>query len=182
MNVTSTVEPGASDHRPIAPTARVLEARDAYLAENGFSAAEYGAPTFRLKLFGRPFDLRNGASRQWAIPLHDLHHVATGYGTDFIGEAEIGAYELAAGCRTFIVYWLNSVAVLIGLFLSPLRVLAGFRAGLRARALYRLDVPYEELLALDVGALRRLLGLPEGGLAEHPRRLHAAAPSPSSER
>jgi hypothetical protein len=180
METTSAHELNSHALTPIAPSLSVLEARDRYLAENGFSAAEYHSPTFRLQLFGRPFDLTNSPDRQWAIPLHDLHHVATGYGTDFVGEAEIGAYELAAGCRTFIVYWLNSIAVLIGLFLAPLRVLAGFRAGARARALYRLELDYDSLLALDVGGLRRVLALPEEGLARHPRRLHAAAPKPVS--
>ena len=43
---------------------------------------------------GGVYDLPNPGFLPW----HDLHHVATGYGTGLIGEAEISAYELRAGC------------------------------------------------------------------------------------
>jgi hypothetical protein len=36
-----------------------------------------------------------------ALPPHDLHHVATGFDTTLVGEAEIGAWELASGCRHY---------------------------------------------------------------------------------
>ena len=39
----------------------------------------------------------NGAARVRAVRLHDLHHVATGYATSWVGEAEIGAWEREAG-------------------------------------------------------------------------------------
>lgn len=157
--------------QPFAPTLRVEDARADYLAENGFDVAGYTAPTFQMKLLGRPFDFPNTADRQYAIPLHDLHHLATGYGTDFLGEAEIGAWELRAGCETFIVYYLNSVAVLLGLFLSPRRVLAAFRAAKGARSLYRRPLSMEQALSMKLGDLRAHLGVPRGGIATH-RRLH----------
>ncbi len=160
--------------RPFEPTLRVEDARTDYLAENGFDVAEYTSPTFRLKLLGRYFDVRNTPDRQWAIPLHDLHHLATGYGTDFLGEAEIGAWELRAGCETFIVYYLNSMAVLFGLFLSPRRVLAAFRAAKGARSLYRAPLPMDQALSMRLGDLRSHLGVPRSGIAND-RRLHEDA-------
>jgi hypothetical protein len=159
---------------PIDGAVRVQSARDEYLAENGFSASEYTQPTVRLKFFGRYFDFPNSPSRQWAIPLHDLHHVATGYGTDFLGEAEVGMWELRAGCETPVVYFLNAAAVLIGLCLSPRRILAAYRAAKGARTLYRAPLPMEQLLAMRVGDLRSHLGVPGQGVGVE-RRLHEDA-------
>ena len=59
----------------------------------------------------------NTAERVRALRLHDLHHVLTGYDTDLAGEAEIGAWEIASGCRDFWAAWvLNGLAALAGLF------------------------------------------------------------------
>lgn len=159
---------------PVGSEVRVRAGRDDYLAENGFTEAEYTMPTVRLKFFGRYFDFPNSPNRQWAIPLHDLHHLATGYGTDFIGEAEVGLWELRAGCETPIVYALNGAAVVIGLFLSPRRMLAAYRAAKGARTLYRAPLPMEEVLSMRVGDLRAHLAIPEGGLCGE-RRLHEDA-------
>ncbi len=72
------------------PDSTVREGRDAYLADNGFDMAGYTAKTFALPMFGREVHLPNPPSRQRALARHDLHHALTGYGTDYIGEAEIG--------------------------------------------------------------------------------------------
>lgn len=162
---------------PLPASLSVREARDAYLAENGFDTETYTAETVTLMAFGRTWSFPNRPNRQWAIPLHDLHHVATGFGSDLVGEGEIGAWELAAGCRTPVVYALNAAALLVGLFLAPRRMLEAYRAGLRSLALYRQPIAYDALLALDLGTLRARLRLPEDGLATHPRRLHEAAPA-----
>ncbi|HEY6338827.1 MAG TPA: hypothetical protein VIW68_10060 [Candidatus Sulfotelmatobacter sp.] len=37
-------------------------------------------------------------------PLHDLHHVATGYDASFIGEAEISTFELRSGWGTPLIF------------------------------------------------------------------------------
>jgi len=47
------------------------------------------------------------------LPWHDLHHVATGYKTGLIGEAEISAYELRSGCRSFFIIILCVGAMMI---------------------------------------------------------------------
>ena len=118
--------------------------------------------------------LRTDFRPQAAIPFHDLHHVATGYGTDFVGEAEVGMWELRAGCETAVVYFLNGMAVLIGLSLSPRRMLAAYRAAKGAQSLYRAPVPVEKLLAMRVGELRAHLGVPDKGIGVE-RRLHEDA-------
>jgi hypothetical protein len=151
------------------------DTRDAlahYLAENGFNTKAYTEPTYEIEAFGCRYVFKNTPNRKWAIPLHDLHHAATGYGTDLVGEAEVGVWELMGGCQTPIVYALNIVAVLFGALLAPLRILRAVRDGRGARALYRLDHEYEELLVLPLGELCRRLGIPSGGMAWAPRRLH----------
>ncbi len=156
----------------------VREARDQYLGDNGFDVAGYTAPTFELEVFGRPVRFRNTRGRQRVVPLHDLHHVATGYGTDYVGEAEIGAWELRGGCPTLILWALNGAAVLIGLFLAPRRVVRAWRRAKGQRTLYRSGLGYDEALAMTVGALRAHLGLAAEGLVRGPVRLHGKAPGP----
>jgi len=76
---------------------RVFEARQRYFADNGFSDAGYSDRWVKLSIGPLPFVMPNLPSRRRAIPLHDLHHVATGYDTTVRGEAEISAWELGAG-------------------------------------------------------------------------------------
>ncbi|MFM2419646.1 MAG: hypothetical protein RL385_4369 [Pseudomonadota bacterium] len=166
--VESLVEPVASDHN-------LRAARDAYFAENGFTLADYSAQTVTIKAFGLALVLPNGPGRQWAVSQHDLHHVATGFGTDLVGEGELAAWELGAGCRRGVVYALNAMAFTAGFLLAPLRVLRAFRLGRGQRTLYRHPREYEALLDQTVGELRRHLGLPDFGLADKPRKLHEDA-------
>jgi hypothetical protein len=156
------------------PSSTVRAARDAYLSENGFDTSGYTAATFEVEAFGRRYIFKNTDDRKWAIPLHDLHHVATGYGTDLIGEAEIGAFELVAGCKTPIVYALNLTAVLMGFAIAPVRTWRAFAHARQAnaRALYRSEKSTDGLLDLSVADLRGRLGIPNEGLSRAPRRLH----------
>ena len=123
---------------------------DRYLAENGFTIDDYGAPSVTISVGPIVLRLPNSPARQRAIPLHDLHHVLTGYGTDLVGEAEIGAWELRAGCNTPFLFMINLTAVAIGLVLAPRRVWRAWRAARTARSLY-LDVePAAAYLALAI--------------------------------
>lgn len=135
------------------------EARNLYLAANSFSVRDYDTSTFTIGVFGLSLKLPNTEGRKRVIPLHDLHHVLTGFGTDWVGEAEIGAWELRAGCRTLIAYFLNASGVVIGLFLSPVRVWRAFRAARGQRTLYYDPAPYDRLLQMTVGELRNRLGI-----------------------
>jgi hypothetical protein len=150
---------------PSPDTLLVQEALDRYLMHNGFSTAAYTAPTFTVKLLGIPLKFPSTPARKRALPLHDLHHILTGYGTDWIGEAEIGAWELRAGCNSLVLYWLNGSGVLIGIFISPVRVWRAFLAARGQRTLYRDSASYASLLQMRVGELRRRLGIPQEGLA-----------------
>jgi hypothetical protein len=172
---TPAVQRAAGQRRPLPPTLSVREALSLYLGENGFDTASYTAPTFEFEAFGRRYTLPNSPERRRAVPLHDLHHMATGYGTDLVGEAEIGAWELVGGCRTPTVYLLNLLAMSGGLLLAPLRTLRALRDARGARALYRHDHDYDALLDLSLGELRARLGIPVDGLASRPQRLHDEA-------
>lgn len=141
------------------------EARDLFLAANHLSIEEYTAPTFSIGVFGLSLRLPNTKGRKRAVPFHDLHHVLTGYGTSWMGEAEIGAWELRSGCNSFITYYLNGAGVLIGLFLSPRRVWRAFRAAKGQHTLYLESLPYGRLLQMTVGEVRHRLGIPPQGLA-----------------
>ena len=146
-------------------TTSLQEARDLFLAANHLSVEEYTAPTFTVGVFGWQLTFPNPESRKHAVPLHDLHHVLTGFGTTWMGEAEIGAWELRAGCNSFITYFLNGGGVVIGLFLSPRRLWHAFRAAKGQRTLYLDSLPYERLLQMTVGEVRLRLRIPSQGLA-----------------
>jgi ubiquinone biosynthesis protein Coq4 len=109
--------------------------------------------------------------------LHDLHHVATGFGSDFTGEAEISAWEAAQGLRPLGFYtgWIVGNLALLGFVLAPRRARVAWRASKAPNLFHRPDLSYEGILEMSVAELRGLLALPEKGLSPRPRRLHANA-------
>ena len=146
------------------PNALLLgEARDLFLAGNGLRIEDYGASTFTIGFWGVQLKFPNTEARKRVVPLHDLHHVLTGYGADWAGEAEIGAWELRAGCDSLVAYVLNGGGVLIGLFLCPRRVWLAFRAAKGQRTLYGDSVEYDAILRRTVGEVRKRLGIPPNG-------------------
>jgi hypothetical protein len=145
-------------------TLTLREARDRFLSSNGFRVQDYSAPTYGLRIWGLSLRFPNTKAHRWATPLHDLHHILTGYETDWTGEAEIAAWELRAGCRTLDVYCLDIAGVIIGLFMSPARVWRAFVKAKGHRTLYRDGVLRESALQMTVGEVRSRLGIPPGGL------------------
>ena len=173
-----------SDERPTkctergsAMAERVADYVQRYLDENGFTREEYTART--VQLFAGPIAFRvpNPPARQRAVPLHDIHHVVTGFGTDVIGEGEQGAWELRAGCPGVIPIFLNSIAMLGGFLLAPRRVIRAFRSGKTAETLYgSTRISHEAALEMSLTELRQRLGVPERGVANpDERRLHSHA-------
>lgn len=163
---------------PLPASLTVLEGREAYLTENGFSVAAYEDPWTEASFLGAKFRVPNTAKHRRAIRLHDLHHVATGYGTDLVGEAEVSAWELRRGLRGLGTY-VSAIVIagaLAGLVFAPRRTLRAWRASRPRGSLFQTRRGYEELVKMSVGELRQDLGVPEEGIAEEPRRLHAYAP------
>jgi hypothetical protein len=92
----------ASHESPVnryADSMTVAAARAAFFVDGGLGAdGGSGARWVRVESRPIPFFVPNPACRVAAAKLHDLHHVATGYGVDWPGEAEIAAWEIASGC------------------------------------------------------------------------------------
>jgi hypothetical protein len=148
---------------PYSDALTLEEARNLFLAANGFSVADYTAPTFTIGFGGLPVKFPNTEERKRVVPQHDLHHVLTGYGTDWIGEAKIGAWELRAGCDSFFAYLLNTLGVVLGLFLPPTGVWRAFLAAKGQGTLYRNSSDYHAILQMTVGEVRDKLGIPRLG-------------------
>lgn len=172
--------------RPFPPSWTVRRARDAYLAENGFTVEAYDEPWTEASIFGISFKVPNTARHRWAIMLHDLHHVATGYGTDMVGEGEVSIWETRRGLRSLGLYVGSIVALgsFGGAVLAPRRAREAWRAsGRGARtslfASGGASADYEALLELTVGELRARLGVPAVGLVTA-RALHSRAPGPAA--
>ncbi len=168
--------------RPYPSSWTVRRARDAYLEENGFTVASYADKWTDATVFGIPIKVPNTPRHAWAIMLHDLHHVATGYGTDMRGEGEISIWEARRGLKPLGLYVASIIVFgsLGGMLMAPRRAFAAWRAaGVRTPLLFAggdTDADYEALLALTVGELRTLLGVPDEGLVTS-RALHARAPT-----
>lgn len=127
--------------------------------EERWQEAEFGPVRYRVP---------GSAERSRALRVHDLHHVATGYTTDWRGEAEISAFELASGVGIRRPYaW---IIVLFGVFtglVANLRpTLRAFARGRRSQSLYGhvLDGRALEAHWLDrpVRQLRTAMRLPTG--------------------
>ncbi len=131
------------------------EARDRYFMENGFGpSGGYDDPWVDFKLGPIPMPFPNTKARVRAVGYHDLHHVLTGYRTDIVGEFEISAWEIAAGCKGFGAAWaLNLGGMAGGLFRAPARCFAAFVRGRRERTTYGEDT--EALLRMAVTEARR---------------------------
>lgn len=135
-------------------------ARRQYFECNGFGPdGGYSDAWVKVKLGPLPFPFPNTPARVRAVRYHDLHHIVTGYPTTLQGEMEIGAWELATGCRSFPAAWhLNMAALGGGVFVAPLRVLRAHARGRRSRNLYNRTFD-ATLLGTRVGVARAELGL-----------------------
>src|SRR5437867_2592572 len=137
--------------------ARALFFQDAKLGPNG----GYGDRWVRVKSKPIPFYFPSLPSRVAAARLHDLHHIAAEYETDWPGEAEIAAWEIASGCAGYRAAWfLNVGGFGAGLVVAPKRLFRAFLRGRRAKTnLYKSGFNESQLDQITVGMLRDQLGL-----------------------
>ena len=113
----------------------------------------------KLKMGPIPFAIPNTKSRRRAVKLHDLHHILTGYRTDWAGECQISAWEVASSCRDFFAAWvLNLQGMALGYVIAPRRTFRAFVRGRHTRNLYTGEYS-DALLDRTVGDLRRDLAL-----------------------
>jgi len=144
----------------------VIDARDRYLRENGFSVDEYARSSFQLGSGRFRVTLPNPPQRRATVGLHDLHRVATGLGSGVVDETLVSAWEVGAGLGGLWVAWVICVPAFVGgLVIAPRRAWGAFRRGRRCRSLFADRPPYPELLDLSGADLRRRLGLPVEGLS-----------------
>jgi hypothetical protein len=141
------------------PSWTLREARAAYFAAQGLPADGGYEDRWVVTWFGPiPFAFPNTAGRRRIARVHDLHHLATGYGTDVLGEAEIAAWEIGSGVRDKSALRLELRVLGFALPRAPRRIFQAFVRGRGCRNL--VDTPCDDaLLARSVGWLRGELGL-----------------------
>jgi hypothetical protein len=135
--------------------ARTLFFERGNLGEDG----GYSSRWVRVESKPIAFYFPNCRSRVAAARLHDLHHIVAEYGTDWPGEAEIAAWEIASGCTYYYVAWiLNLGSFAVGLLVAPKSLFRAFVRGRRARTnLYHTGLSELQLNDVTVGMLRARL-------------------------
>jgi hypothetical protein len=142
-----------------AATSTMREARALYFDVNHFGDnGGYDDKWVDFKLGPVPMPFPNTPARVRAVRYHDLHHVLTGYDTNTIGEFEISAWEISAGCKGYVAAWqLNLGGMFAGLLVAPRRTLRAFLRGRHSRTLYGEDL--DALLDSKVAELRSRTGV-----------------------
>lgn len=137
------------------------EARALYFERNGIPPdGGYAQRWVKVTRNRLPLYLLNTAPRRRAVPYHDLHHVLTEYDTSNTGEAEISAWEVAAGTWPhWFALCLDLAGLAVGLVIAPLRTFRAFARGRRSRSLYSEPLT-DELLSTQIGSARTRLGIP----------------------
>jgi hypothetical protein len=140
-------------------TMTVREARKRYFEVNHFGAdGGYNDTWVDFHLGPLPMPFPNTQARRRAVRYHDLHHIVTNYNTDTLGEFEISAWEIGAGCKDFYAAWqLNLGGLFAGAVSAPRRTFRAFVRGLHSQSLYEIaDV--ESLLDKTVADVREMTG------------------------
>jgi hypothetical protein len=137
--------------------ARKLFFQRASLGEDG----GYSSRWVRVESKPFPFYFPNSRSRVAAARLHDLHHIAAEYETDWPGEAEISAWEIASGFSGYHAAWILDLGGLYaGIAVAPRRLFRAFVRGRHtATNLYKKGIDESRLSEITVGSLRDALGL-----------------------
>src|SRR4051794_18084611 len=117
------------------PELTLAVARDEYFRVNEFGEdGGHGDAWVDFKLGPIPMPFPNTSGRVAAVRFHDLHHALTGYATDTLGEFEISAWEIGAGCGRYRMGWqLNLGGMLAGALSAPRRTWRAFVRGRQSR-------------------------------------------------
>jgi hypothetical protein len=157
--------------REVDPNQRLDLARSRFFRDSGFPADGGYDDAWSEAQFGPlPYRVPNFRSRAAALKRHDLHHLATGYATDWRGESEISAWELGSGGGGQQPYaWVIALwGLFTGLIALPQGVFRAFVRGRRSRNLYEREFT-PALLDATVGELQALLNVqPPAPMGEPP--------------
>ncbi len=120
----------------------------------------------RVPMWGRRVPVFPIYGFKTSLVLHDIHHVLSGYDTDWIGELEIAAWELSSGgCGRYYLYWIDRVVFsLVGLVNAPRSTLRAFRRGLKHRNLFKQDL--DAVMSTDFEELQRYTLAPDSARSE----------------
>jgi hypothetical protein len=133
-----------------------------YTAHNLGDDGGQSNPSVRIE-FTKHFHMYfpNFDARRKAVLWHDMHHLATGYSAaSILGESEIAAWEIAAGCSSYrAAYFIDLSAVMLGIFINPWKVLKAYARGKRTTSLYHDSISKEDALQHTVEEIRGLLNL-----------------------
>jgi hypothetical protein len=137
--------------------ARMLFFQRGNLGEDG----GYSSRWVRVESKPFPFYYPKARSRVAAARLPDLHHIAAEDETDWPGEAEISAWEIASGCAHYHAAWILDLGGwYAGIAVAPRRLFRAFLRGRRAATnLYKKGFDESRLSEITVGTLRDELGL-----------------------
>ena len=103
----------------------------------------------------------NFPSRKRAVLKHDIHHIITGYPSDIKGETEIGAWEVASGCKNYWIAWaLNLHGMVMGIWFNLPGVYRAFIRGRRSENLYSNCITDQQALEMHTTELQNLLSIP----------------------
>ncbi len=150
----------ANDTMPTSDPALTLrEAQRRFFERAGFVDGGYNEAWVKLKAGPITIAFPNTTARKRAVVFHDLHHILTGYEATWVGEAEIGAWEIASGCAHHYPAWvLNVSAMAVGLVIAPRLTYRAFIRGRHSRNLYR-GTYNDALLNRQVDTVVHELGL-----------------------
>ena len=104
----------------------------------------------------------NTDARRKVLVTHDIHHLLTGYPAVMKGELQISSWEISTGCmHNWVAFVLNYFGMLMGVITFPRSCWKAFLRGKVSKNLYREDHTLDELMEMEVDALRKYLGLSE---------------------
>ncbi len=140
----------------------LLNARDLFFKRSNLGEdGGYSSRWVRVESKPLPFYFPNSRSRVAAARLHDLHHVADEYETDWRGKAEISAWEIASGCAHYYAAWvLDLGGWYAGIIVARRRLFRAFLRGRHASTNFcRKGFDESRLSEVTIGKLRDELGL-----------------------
>ncbi len=136
----------------------IKDAREHYFRRNGLPLdGGYNDKWVPLKAWFITVYLYNSKARKAAVRLHDIHHIVTGYQSDLVGEAEISAWEYAAGIYDkHFARFINLTAIFYGVILFPKRTFRAYLLGKASQSLYN-ETFSEALLQESVASVQQRL-------------------------